>query len=132
MKTKLFLAFVAVITAALLSNFIFERLIMKDFDDYVAEVKDDQFHWILSSIEESYTGERWDRKALAESLHWAMMLGLHIKVIDAGGKEVISSEEVMESLSGTMHHRMEGLFPMRDRELPFDEHPLSVRGERVG
>lgn len=132
MKTKLFLAFVAVISAALLSNFIFERLIMKDFDDYVAEVKEDQFRWILSSIEESYNGERWDRKALSESLHWAMMLGLHVKVIDAGGKEVISSEEVMESLSDTMHHRMEGLFPMSDRERPFDEHPLLVRGKKIG
>ena len=55
MKTKIFLAFLTVILAALLSNFIFEWLIIRDFDNYVSGVREDQFYWTLASVEGSYS-----------------------------------------------------------------------------
>ena len=80
MKTKIFLAFIIVILTALLSNFIFQWLIMKDFDSYVKSVKNDQFYWVLASVEGSYSDGKWDKNSLSESIHWAMMLGLNVKV----------------------------------------------------
>ncbi len=132
MKTKIFLAFIVVIFAALLSNFIFEWLIMRDFGNYVKGVKEDQFYWILASVEGGYAGGRWDKEALSESMHWSMMMGLDIKILDNSGQEVLSSHEAMQSLSGTMMSRMEGLFHIHETGGKFDEYPLYMKSERIG
>lgn len=132
MKTKIFLAFIIVILAALFSNFIFEWLIIKDFDNYANGVKEDQFYWILASVESSYSDSKWDKKALSESIHWAMMLGLDIKVFNINRQEVISSKEVMDSFSDTMKHRMEGLFHIHKTEGKYEGYPLYMNGEKIG
>ncbi len=132
MKTKIFLAFIVVILAALLSNFIFEWLIIRDFDNYVNGVREDQFYWILASVEGSYSNGGWNKKTLSESIHWGMMLGLDIKILDIAGEEILSSKEVMESLPKAMKRRMEGLFHMRTTTGAFDKYPLYIKGERIG
>ncbi|MBZ0157036.1 MAG: HAMP domain-containing histidine kinase [Alphaproteobacteria bacterium] len=132
MKTKIFLAFIAVITAALFSNFVFHWLIIKDFDNYVKGVKEDQFYWVLAMVEDSYDGGRWHRTALSETIHWAMMIGLDIRIIDKDGGEVISSHEVLDSLSGTMMKRMHDLFHIQKTTGSFERYPLYLKGEQVG
>ena len=132
MKTKIFLAFIIVICAALLSNFIFEWLIIRDFDNYVKGVKEDQFYWILASIEGSYSDGKWDKAALSESIHWSMMMGLDIQVLSNDGREVLSSHEAMQSLSATMLSRMKGLFHIHETAGDFAEYPLYMKGEKIG
>ncbi|GER92468.1 sensor histidine kinase [hot springs metagenome] len=132
MKTKIFLAFIVVILLVLFSNFIFEWLIIKDFDNYVNGVKEDQFYWILASVEGSYSDGKWDIKALSESIHWAMMFGLDIKILNANGHEIISSREVMESLSDTMKHRMKSLFHTHITEGKYEEYPLYIKDKNIG
>ncbi|MBI5205136.1 MAG: HAMP domain-containing histidine kinase [Nitrospirae bacterium] len=134
MKTKIFLAFIAVILTALLSNFIFQWLIMKDFDSYVGSVKKDQFYWVLASVEGSYSDGKWDKDSLSESIHWAMMLGLNVKVLDNSGKEVISSHEVMGSLSESMKQRMAEHFHIHAHETDgkFTDYPLYIKDKRIG
>jgi two-component system sensor histidine kinase BaeS len=130
MKTKLFLAFLAVILIALLSNFIFEWLIMRDFENYVNGVREDQLYWITTSAESSYERGKWNNALLMETAHWAMMMGLDIKIIDASGSEIISSQNVMASLPTTMKERMEGLFHIRQTAGVFEEYPLYHAGEK--
>lgn len=134
MKTKIFLAFIIVILTALLSNFIFQWLIMKDFDNYVSGVKEDQFYWVLASVEGSYSDGKWDKGLLSESIHWAMMLGLNVKVLDNTGKEVISSHEVQGSLPESMKLRMAEHFHIHAHETKgkFMEHSLYGKGQKVG
>ena len=134
MKTKIFLAFIIVILTALLSNFIFEWLIMKDFDSYVKSVKNDQFYWVLASVEGSYSDGKWDKDSLSESIHWAMMLGLNVKVLDNTGKEAISSHEVMGSLSESMKRRMAEQFHIHAHETDgkFTDYPLYIKDKRIG
>lgn len=134
MKTKIFLAFIVIILAALLSNFIFEWLIIRDFDNYVHGVREDQFYWILASVEGSYSDGKWDKNSLSEAIHWAMMLGLNIKILDSSGKDVISSSEIMESLSASMKQRMEQLFQVHTHRTDgkFTEHPLYSKGKKIG
>ncbi len=132
MKTKIFLAFVVIIFVALLSSFIFEWLIIKDFDNYVRGIKEDQFYWIAASVEDSYSDGKWDIKALSESIHWAMMLGMDIMVIDSQGAEIISSRDAMSDLTETMRHRMEDLFHIHHTEGDYDKHPLYIKGNSIG
>jgi two-component system, OmpR family, sensor histidine kinase BaeS len=133
MRTKLFLAFIIIILAALLSTIIFELMILKDFDNYVGSVREDQVYWIVASVEGAYMGSAWDSQVLAESVHWAMMMGLDIKVLDAGGSEIIHAHHVMGSLSPGMKRRMEQLFQLdmaSDRK--YNEFPIYSEGKKIG
>jgi two-component system, OmpR family, sensor histidine kinase BaeS len=133
MRTKLFFAFIIIIAAALLSTIVFEGLILKDFDNYVTSVREDQVYWIIASIEGAYIEGTWDNQMLAESIHWAMMMGLEIKIIDKGGGEIVHAHHVMKSLSPGMMRRMADLFHVdmtSDRK--YDEFPINFNGTRVG
>ncbi|MDW8002657.1 MAG: hypothetical protein RMJ39_08330 [Deltaproteobacteria bacterium] len=110
MRKKIFLAFAAVIFLALIFNLVFAVLIAKDFDSYVISVREDLFYWLLASLESAYDNGKWDLKVLSESVHWAMMLGFDVRVFDSKGREIISTREVVNSLSDVMKRRMEILF----------------------
>ncbi|MBF0559154.1 MAG: HAMP domain-containing histidine kinase [Nitrospirae bacterium] len=133
MRTKLFLAFISIIFAALASTIVFESLILKDFDSYVHGVKEDQIYWIVASVEGGYRDGKWDEQILAESIHWAMMMGLDIKILDMQRNEIVHSHHVMASLSPEMKHRMEELFRLdKGSDCKYDEYPINSNGSRIG
>lgn len=132
MRTKLFLAFLLVIVIALISNLIFERLIMKDFDDYVRGTKEDHLYWVLASVEGSYNNGKWDRNSLSESIHWGMMLGFDLRVEDSKGSELMNSISVMESLPPAMKRRMESMIHLHAAEGGYEEYPLYAEGSELG
>jgi two-component system sensor histidine kinase BaeS len=108
-------------------------MILKDFDNYVSSVRDDQIHWIMVSIEGAYDDGSWDSQVLSESIHWAMMLGLDIKILDGKGKEVVPSHHYVASLSPSMKHRMEELFHIHtDINHPYAEFPIHANSEKIG
>ncbi len=129
MRTKLFIAFIIIIAAALLSTIVFEGLILKDFDNYVTGVKEDQVYWIIASAEGAFMDGTWDTQMLSESIHWAMMMGLDIKIVDTDGREIVPAHHVMKSLSPGMMHRMANLFHLdmtSDRK--YDQFPIYEAG----
>jgi two-component system sensor histidine kinase BaeS len=132
MRTKLFRSFLIVILAALLAGFIFQWLIIKDFDNYVAGVKEDQFRWIRASLESSYVDGQWNKRALSESTHWAMMLGLDLKVLDSQGRKIITSQMVMDSLSEVMKHKMAELYQQTPPGGKYDRQFLYSNGQEIG
>ena len=132
MRTKLFRSFLIIILTALLSNFIFQWLIVKDFDRYVDSVKEDQFRWIVASVESAYLNGEWDQPALSDSLHWAMMLGIEAKIVDTQGREIFDSEKAMASLSETMKHDMADLFYLEAGEGTYADYPLALENKRIG
>ena len=132
MRTKLFFAFLLVIVIALVSNLIFERLIMKDFDDYVRGTKEDHLYWVLASVEGSYINGKWDRNSLSESIHWGMMLGFDLRVKDTKGHELMSSISVMESLPPAMKRRMDSMIHLHADESGYEEYPLYAEGSELG
>lgn len=137
MRTKIFAAFILVISIALLSNIIFQWLIMKDFGDYVRGVREDHLYWVLASIEGSYEGDKWNMDLLNESVHWAMMLGFDVIVRDINGQEVTDSHKVMESLPESMKHRMASIIHIspvqetHDKE-GYEGFPLFIGGKEIG
>lgn len=133
MRTKLFLAFIIIIFAALVSTIVFEALILRDFDSYVNSVKQDRIYWIIASVEGGYKDGKWDERILSESVHWAMMMGLDIKILDMQHREVVHSHHVMQSLSPGMKHRMEELFRLdTSAGGRYDEFPIMSNGSRIG
>ena len=133
MRTKLFLAFVIIIFATLVSTIVFARLILKDFDSYVQGVKEDQIYWIIASVEGAYKDGKWDEQILSESVHWAMMMGLDIKILDMQRREIIHSHHVMESLPPGMKRRMEELFRLdMNTDRKYDEFPIISNSSKIG
>jgi two-component system sensor histidine kinase BaeS len=133
MRTKLFLAFIVIIFAALISTVVFAWLILKDFDGYVHGVREDQIYWIMASVEGGYKEGQWDSQILSESVHWAMMMGLDIKILDTDGREIIHSHHVMESLSPGMKRRMEELFHLDpDAGRRYEVFPITSNGAKIG
>ena len=132
MKTKFFLAFLIVILTALLSTFLFERLITRDFENYVRGVQEDQLYWITTSAESSYERGKWNHTILSETVHWAMMMGLDTKIFNTHGDEIISSHRIIQSLSPVMQKRMEGLFQIDKTRGVFQDYPLYSEGQKIG
>jgi two-component system sensor histidine kinase BaeS len=132
MRTKLFLAFFLVIVIALISNLIFEHLIMRDFDEYTRGTREDHLYWVLATVEGSYQDGRWDMNLLSEAVHWGMMLGFDIRVEDREGKEITNSHAVMASLPPGMKRRMESIVRSHSAEGEYERYPLYSEGSELG
>ncbi len=132
MRTKLFFAFLLVILIVLISHLIFERLVMRDFDEYIRGTREDHLYWVLASVEGSYHDNRWDMNSLTEAVHWGMMLGFDIKVEDENGAEIANSHKVMESLPPAMKRRMEAIIHGHKAEGDYDKYPLYTEGREFG
>ena len=132
MRTKLFLTFFAVILIALVSNLIYERLIIRDFEEYVLGVEEDRLYWVLPTVEGSYTGEGWDTHLLSHPMQWGTMLGYDLVVLDAQGRHVASSLEAMKDITPTMKRRIESIVHV-DRPIgDYEEFPLYSEGQEIG
>jgi len=132
MRTKLFLAFLLVIFTALISNLIFERLIMNDFDEYIQGTREDHLYWVLASVEGSYENGKWNMNSLSEAVHWGMMLGFEMRIEDDKGNDLADSQGVMSSLTPSMKHRMEAIRHLHSGEEEFEKYPLYIAGTQVG
>jgi two-component system sensor histidine kinase BaeS len=132
MRTKLFFAFLVVIVIALISNLIFERLIMNDFDEYIKGTREDHLYWVLGSIEGSYQDGAWNMNSLSEAVHWSMMLGFDIRVEDREDREIINSRMVAEALPPAMKRRMESIVHSHSAEGEYEKYPLYIEGTELG
>ncbi len=132
MRTKLFLSFLLIILIALLSNYVFERLIINDFNEYVSGNNEDRIYWVMASVEGSYRGGKWDEPLLRDSMHWAIMLGFESYLTDMAGSKIISTTDVLSYLNPTMLRRMVSLFELPTGYGEFTWYPLFVDGKEIG
>lgn len=132
MRNKLFLAFLAVILLVLLSHLIYEQLITRDFEDYVNGTKVDKLYWVLASVEGSYADGTWDYTTLHDALHWAVMLGFDVRILDMDGKEVTNAAAVMSMLSPSMKRRMSSIVDLSSATGQFEDYPLYEGGKEIG
>lgn len=132
MRNKLFFAFLAVVLTALISNLLYENFITHDFEDYVSGAKEDKLYWVLASVEGSYSDGQWDRRSLQDSIHWALMLGFDVRVLDSAKKELINSDMVLSMLSPSMKRRMKNIGDIKTTNTEFEAYPLYLEGREIG
>ncbi len=132
MRTKIFLSFILIISLALLSNIVFERLILGDFDDFLRGEEEDHIYWIMASVEGSFKENKWDRVELSEAFHWGVMLGFDMYVEDISGSNVLSSSEVLSTLNPNMLNRMNALFELPNSTDEYTWYPLYIKGDEIG
>ncbi|MDO8281083.1 MAG: HAMP domain-containing sensor histidine kinase [Thermodesulfovibrionia bacterium] len=132
MRTKLFLAFTLVIFLAILSNTVFERFIISDFNNFLKGTEEDKVYWVMSSVEGSYMDNDWNTAHLSNSIHWGIMLGFETYVEDISGNRIISSTEVLSYLPHNMSKRMHSFFKLPEGTGEFIWYPLYVDGNEIG
>ena len=132
MRNKLFFAFLAVVLTALISNLLYEYFITRDFEDYVSGTQEDKLYWILASVEGSYSAGHWDHRALHDAIHWAIMLGFDVTVMDAAKQELINSAMVISMLSPSMKRRMKNIADIKTAASAFESYPLYLEGSEIG
>jgi signal transduction histidine kinase len=132
MRTKLFLAFLFVILLAFISNIVFERLIIGDFDDYLAGTEEDSIYWVLAAVEGSYMGDTWNTLKLNEALHWGLMLGLESYVVDHEENQIMSSADVLFSMDSGMRNRMNAFLKLPTGTGEYTWYPLYMAGNEIG
>jgi two-component system, OmpR family, sensor histidine kinase BaeS len=132
MRNKLFLAFLVVILIALISNLLFYIFINRDFDDYVSGTQEDKLYWVLAYVEGGYSDGEWDHRSLHEAVHWAIMLGFDIKVIDSDKGEVMNSDMVLNMLTPSMARKMKNIYDLKRTTGDFDPFPLYYGGKEIG
>ncbi|MBI5632691.1 MAG: HAMP domain-containing histidine kinase [Nitrospirae bacterium] len=132
MRNKLFLSFLAVVFLALISGLIYERLITRDFEEYVSGAREDRLYWIMASVEGSYAEGLWDHEALHEALHWAIMLGFDIAIEDPEGHEVMSSTAAITMLTPSMQKRMLAITDLSSAKGAYEPYPLYQEGREIG
>ncbi len=132
MRNKLFFAFLAVVLTALISNLLYEYFVTRDFEDYVSGAKEDKLYWVLASVEGSYEKGHWNKVTLHEAIHWAIMLGFDIKVLDSEKKELVNSDMVLSMLSPAMKRRMKNIGDIKTTTGDFESFPLYYEGAEIG
>ncbi len=132
MRTKLFFAFIFIILISILSNVVFERLIIRDFNNYLGGIEEDHIYWVMASVEGSSSQGEWDMLMLGEALHWGLMLGLESYVEDIEGNRILSSTEAVALKNETMQQRMHSLLELPSGTGEFRWYPLYMEGEEIG
>lgn len=132
MRTKLFLAFIFIIILAFISNVVFERLIIRDFNDFLAGTEEDSIYWILASVEGSYRDGEWNRMKLNEALHWGLMLGFESYILGSEGNQILSSADVLFAMDSNMKSRMDSFLELPTGRGEFTWYPLYVEGKEIG
>jgi signal transduction histidine kinase len=132
MRTKLFLAFLLIICFAIVSNIVFERLIIGDFNDFIEGMQEDSIYWIMASVEGSYKEGGWNIPLLSDALHWGLMLGFQVNVEGVTGEHVLSSSDALSSIEPGMLRRMSPLFDLSAGTGEYTWYPLYIEGEEIG
>lgn len=132
MRNKLFFAFLAVVLTALISNLLYQFFITRDFEDYINGTKEDRLYWILASAEGSYADGQWVHRSLHDVIHWAIMLGFDVKILDPAKRELINSEMVIRMLSPSMKRKMKNIEDIKTSAGAFESYPLYHEGREVG
>jgi hypothetical protein len=68
----------------------------------VSGTKEDKLYWVLASVEGSFEDGSWDHRSLHNAIHWAIMLGFDVKVLDPEKREIVNSDMVVSMLAPAM------------------------------
>ncbi len=132
---KFLLLLIAVVTVGLSATLLLRELMVRDFREYLEGEMEDRVYWVTASLESSFENKGgWDREDIIENTIWAYMLGIDIRLYDAGGGALMDMEGALESLSPLVKKRVLALSKRwkpeeDDRFVPY---ALFLRGEEIG
>jgi two-component system sensor histidine kinase BaeS len=124
----------AVLITLILGHFL-RGMIVKDFQRHLEEERMDWVRLVTSDFEGSYTAYKsWNREDAARHAVRALMLGLMVRLVDAGGNMVMDTEKALALLSPERKAWVLAAagFNAEDNSAAALSYPLFAAGERMG
>jgi two-component system, OmpR family, sensor histidine kinase BaeS len=126
---------VGIAIVSLSSALLLRELMLKDFREYLEGEAEDRVYWVIADLEGTFDryGE-WKEDVLHENLIWALMLGFEARLRDDQGRELMSTDKALSTLSEPVRNRVAAI--ARGREEPPESgylpYPLFLRGKEIG
>jgi two-component system sensor histidine kinase BaeS len=133
--SKFLLLLIAVVAIGLSATFLLRELMVKDFREYLEGEREDRAYWVTAALESSYdTYAGWREESIIENTVWAMMLGIEMKLYDAGGNLIMDTAKAIDTLSPFVKKRVVAISERRVREghTPFTPYALFLGGKQIG
>ncbi len=107
---KFLLLLFVVAAVGLSATFVLRHLMVMDFREYLEGEAEDRIYWLTASLESSYENKAgWDAGDMVENTVWAYMLGIDIRLLDAGGNLLMDRERALRGLSPLQRKRVMAL-----------------------
>jgi signal transduction histidine kinase len=124
----------AVLITLVLGHFL-RGMIVKDFQRHLVEERMDRVRLVASDLEGSYAAYRsWNREDTARDAVRALMLGLTVRLTDAGGNLVMDAQKALSLLPPEKKAQVLAAagFNAEGNSAAALSYPLVAAGERVG
>lgn len=133
LKGKFLLLLLAVAAVSLSSSLFLSRLIIRDFQSYHEGEMEDRVYWVTADLEGTFEQHGgWPRDLLAKDTARALLLGLEIRVRDAGGALVMDSDQALALLPPLTRERVLAVSGPATKGGAYLPYPLFLKGEQVG
>ena len=129
------LALLFVVLMTLITGLFLRGMIIKDFQRYLEGEHVDLARLVASDIEGTYEKhKRWNREDTAGDAVRALMLGMQVRVKDAGNEVVMDTGKALALLPPERKARILAAveFSGEDKSADYHSYPLFMGGERGG
>jgi two-component system sensor histidine kinase BaeS len=126
---------VAVVVIGLSVAFLLREHMVQDFRAHLQSEMEDRVLWLAASLESSYaTHKGWEAQDVIDTIVWAAMMGIDIRIHNAKGELISDTEAAFNSLSPPVRQRVQTFYGERMQDAGGDYMPyeLVVGGERFG
>lgn len=134
LRFKFLVLLLGVVAVALSGTIVLRQLMVGDFSDYIEGDTEDKIYWLLAELEGSYERRGgWDVQSQSQDMLWALTLGFEVRLFDAEGREVTTTDRAIRASSPRVQRRLAALSESRPSGkgefLPYD---LFLGGEQIG
>jgi len=125
----------AVAVIGLSGAFLLREFMVRDFRAHLQSEMEDRILWLAASLESSYaTHDKWEPQNIIDTIVWAAMMGLDIKIYNEDGILISDTEAAFNSLSPPVNERVETFYHQRvlDADTVYNPYPLMLGGRQLG
>ncbi len=134
LRFKFLVLLLGVVAVALSGTIILRQLMIRDFSDYIEGDTEDKIYWLLAELEGSYERQDgWEAQSQSQDALWALTLGFEVRLFDAEGREITTTDRAIGASSARVQRRLGALSesrpPGKGEFLPYD---LFLAGRQIG
>jgi two-component system sensor histidine kinase BaeS len=134
LRSKFLVLLLGVVAVALCGTIVLRQLMIRDFSHYIEGDTEDKIYWLLAELEGSYERQGgWEVQSQSQDVLWALTLGFEVRLFDAEGREITTTERAAAASSPRVRRRLAALSesrpPGKGEFLPYG---LFLAGTQIG
>ncbi len=136
LQRKFLLLLLVVTLIALSSGVLLRGFMIRDFKAFAEGRSLDRLYQVLAVMEGRYEeGNGWRAATVANDLIWAHQMGFDLRLYDAYGRPVLTTDQALDKLPPLMRKRISGSATIGRFEREngdFQPYPLFLQGREIG